>query len=209
MIIPLIDDAENASKNDIHRLLTIGGKIFIHTPKPFPKVKHDWMRLARTIAGPFDAKRTDIGFQWLENGATCILIGIRSVELTENHNAEKNAKERERIYRAGGHVSESFRVENRLMITRALGDIWGRHVGISSIPFYQIKPLDDAKFVVLASDGVWDYVSFEMVKDIVRDTLLSGIDEVATEVGRAVKARARASGGRSDNMAVVVLVLSR
>ena len=131
-----------------------------------------------------------------------------AIELTENHNAEKNAKERERIYRAGGHVSESFRVENRLMITRALGDIWGRHVGISSIPFYQIKPLDDAKFVVLASDGVWDYVSFEMVKDIVKDTLLSSIDEVATEVGRAVKVRAKASGGRSDNMAVVVLVLT-
>ena len=80
MIIPLIEEVEKASKNDVHRLLTIGGKIFIHTSKPFPKVKHDWMRLARTIAGPFEAKRADIGFQWLENGATCVLIGIRSVE---------------------------------------------------------------------------------------------------------------------------------
>ncbi len=80
MIIPLIEEVEKASKNYVHRLLTIGGKIFIHTSKPFPKVKHDWMRLARTIAGPFEAKRADIGFQWLENGATCVLIGIRSVE---------------------------------------------------------------------------------------------------------------------------------
>ena len=36
------------------------------------------MRLARTIVNPFNAS-TDIGFQWLENGATCILIGF-SVE---------------------------------------------------------------------------------------------------------------------------------
>ena len=131
-----------------------------------------------------------------------------AIELTENHNAEKNSNERERIRRAGGHVSGSYRVENRLMITRALGDIWGRHVGISSIPFYQVKTLDtDVKFVVLASDGVWDYVSFEMVKDIVRDSLSRNVEDLASEVGRAVKARAKASGGRSDNMAVVVLAI--
>ena len=65
----------------------------------------------------------------------------------------------------------------------------------------------DAKFVVLASDGVWDYVSFEMAKDIVRDSLSRNVEDVASEVGRAVKARAKASGGRSDNMAVVVLAI--
>ena len=121
-----------------------------------------------------------------------------AIELTENHNAEKmprNVSE----YTERGDTSVNFRVENRLMITRALGDIL-KDVGISSSP--SIKSLDDAKFVVLASDGVWDYVSLRY-KTLSEISLLSGIDEVATEVGRAVKARAR----QVVSLHVVVLVL--
>ena len=89
-----------------------------------------------------------------------------AIELTENHNAEKNAKERERIYRAGGHVSESFRVEQ--IDDHESWEIFGEDMSNCS---YSIKSSsDDAKFVVLAQTE-FGIVSFEMVKDIVRDTL--------------------------------------
>jgi serine/threonine protein phosphatase PrpC len=127
-----------------------------------------------------------------------------TIELSRDH-LGRDVEERKRIERAGGYVNEEGRVEGRLMITRALGDLWGRHVGISSIPFYQVFTTNSNwEFLIVASDGVWDYVSFEMAKEIVRANG-EGVEDDAMVLGRAVRARSRASGGRSDNMAIVVV----
>ena len=76
MVIPLIDEDDSKVEE---RLLTIGGRVFLHTSRKCQNKKRDCLRLARAIAGPFDAKDADTSFDWLESGAMCVLIEVRDV----------------------------------------------------------------------------------------------------------------------------------
>lgn len=64
-----------------------------------------------------------------------------------------------RIKQAGGFIVMN-RVGGVLAVTRAFGDFSIRNAGLISVPKIQkriLKPAD--KFVVIASDGVWDELS--------------------------------------------------
>ena len=71
-----------------------------------------------------------------------------------------------------------------LAMTRSLGDIVGKKIGVTSEPEifeYDIKIQD--KFIVIASDGVWEYLSNEEVVEIVSKYYMSGdVDSAIADV---------------------------
>lgn len=86
------------------------------------------------------------------------------------------SKERERIYRAGGHVTQYGddvpRVESYLAVSRALGDYsLDKHLIPPSPDIIQYPKQSNVSFVVLACDGVWDVMSNEDVAQFIRNKL--------------------------------------
>lgn len=84
-------------------------------------------------------------------------------------------KEEERIKLMGGNITDMSvpRVEGILAVSRALGDfdlaekgiIWTPHIRL--IPRYR----DEHRYLVMASDGLWDFVSDAEVLRIANETL--------------------------------------
>ena len=55
-----------------------------------------------------------------------------------------------------------------LAVSRSFGDIHLRQAGVSAVPDVRLRDIDPAdQFVILASDGVWDFVSNQEACDIV------------------------------------------
>jgi len=108
---------------------------------------------------------------------------VRSQPLTRDHTPAL-AGERERIAAKGGEVAPTFipgqgfagpprvwqqkQVSGGLCVTRAIGDSSLNSVGVTAQPEvvkHRLRPTD--KYVVLASDGCWDYVSNDRAAEIV------------------------------------------
>jgi len=100
-----------------------------------------------------------------------------AVALTVDHSLD-DPREKERVRRLGGEVEPMFipgvgyrgparlwktkQREGGLAVSRAFGDVSLRSAGVSAVPDVSVKSLDERdQFVILASDGVWDYVSNE------------------------------------------------
>jgi len=69
-----------------------------------------------------------------------------------------------------------------LAMTRSLGDIIAKKIGVISEPDifeYEIKQND--KFIVIASDGIWEYLTNEEVVNIISSYYINGDVESATE----------------------------
>ena len=67
-------------------------------------------------------------------------------------------KEEERIIRSGGKITKN-RVMGQLVLSRCLGDLYCKKYGVSNIPDISINKLErNIKYIVVASDGVWDVV---------------------------------------------------
>eukprot|EP00955_Chlamydomonas_euryale_P083991 363911-Chlamydomonas_euryale.AAC.1 len=55
-----------------------------------------------------------------------------------------------------------------LAMSRALGDVLAHQVGVSSEPEVSVTELDlTHKFIILASDGVWEFITSQEAVDIV------------------------------------------
>lgn len=57
-----------------------------------------------------------------------------------------------------------------LSISRSLGDILAHHIGVTSEP--KIKKINitaSDKFIAIATDGIWDFLEFEEVIEIIND----------------------------------------
>lgn len=97
----------------------------------------------------------------------------RAIELSWDHKPTRS-EERERIEKKGGKIEKLFYNGEHfgpyrvwadeegpgIAMTRTLGDLKGKEIGLISEPEIQhieLKPGD--KFIVIASDGVWDVMS--------------------------------------------------
>jgi len=106
-----------------------------------------------------------------------------AIDLTSDHKPT-NTEEKARILRSNGRVERlvdemgqpmgPYRVWLQyawipgLAMSRALGDVLAHQVGVTSEPDHsivEIQPQD--KFIVLASDGVWEFISSKEAVDIV------------------------------------------
>lgn len=96
-------------------------------------------------------------------------VGDTRAVLCKNGTAERLSKDHkatdpqeiDRVRGAGGSIMDG-RVAGGLAITRALGDHAYKSFGVTCSPYvvrHVLRPFD--KFLVMASDGVWDVVTDE------------------------------------------------
>ena len=149
---------------------------------------------------------------YVANAGDCRAVLCRDYDgsvharLSEDHCAETNAAERERVVAAGGRLERrggAWRVgAPGLAVTRALGDADARGDGVTCDPEVSVTRLtpDDA-YVVLACDGLWDVVSDAEAVAMIRDTVKEP-SMCAKRLGS--EAMTRMSG---DNITVVVAFL--
>ena len=91
--------------------------------------------------------------------------------------------EMQRIIKSGGEVSQyeedgiksgPYRVWKKnemypgIAMSRSIGDLIATTLGVIPEPVFIEKEIDDkTKFIILASDGVWEFLDNKMVKEIV------------------------------------------
>lgn len=113
-----------------------------------------------------------------------LAIGENITELTTEHRVT-NQEELERIQESGGIIRGPyvFTEYRGLKVTRSLGDSFHKKVGVIATPStgkYKIKHSD--KYLILGTDGLFDYVSNEKVAEICKgeeDKILERLKEEA------------------------------
>ena len=108
-----------------------------------------------------------------------------SKNLSSDHKPE-NENEKERILKSGGRI-EAYKDENGeyygpkrvwlkkenvpgLAMSRSFGDFAAHSVGVIAEPeILEYSILEEDKFIILASDGIWEFISSEECVDIVKE----------------------------------------
>ena len=103
--------------------------------------------------------------------------------------------------------------EDRLAVTRALGDFNMKFHGVSAEPTVTTvdPPAEDViRAIVLASDGLWDAMQYAEVGAVVRDPAVLGNAEAATAalMAAALAANDKHFGDNADNITAVVVYMS-
>ncbi|CAN8071665.1 unnamed protein product [Agarophyton chilense] len=126
--------------------------------------------------------------------------GGRAVRLSEDHRPVDKL-ERKRIEKAGGFVAWA-RVNGVLNVSRAFGDHCMKSVVVST-PSITETVLDSAdEFMVLACDGLWDFVQEKSVISMAHDAFEQGMD---SDKVASVLVKEALRSGSTDNVSVMVL----
>ncbi|CAF3618591.1 unnamed protein product [Rotaria sp. Silwood1] len=100
----------------------------------------------------------------------------RAIEMSFDHKPE-DPKERGRIEKAGYKVTSDGRVSGGLNLSRAIGDhaykknssLSAEEQAITALPDIRTLTLDDQdEFMIIACDGIWNFMSSQDVIDFVR-----------------------------------------
>lgn len=127
------------------------------------------------------------------------------IDLSVDHTARR-ADERARVEAAGGSVSATGRVNGKLAVSRALGDIpfkAGKPLVTAEPEVRELRVSSDLQFVVVASDGLWDVYSGDGLLRAVRALLSAGTPHA--QLARNLCERALEMGSQ-DNVSVCVLL---
>ena len=93
-----------------------------------------------------------------------------------------------------------------LNMSRSLGDLIGKQAGVISLPHAQVELLTPTdRVLVLASDGLWDFVSNEDVAAVALST--ADCWEAAAALARLTRARWLVRTGGADDTTVVIVRL--
>lgn len=150
---------------------------------------------------------------------------LTAAPLTVDHNPDV-LKEKERIMMSGGYVSPppepglSARVwldkectQIGLAMARSIGDYAAKRVGVTPEPEVTDRPIGASdKFIVLASDGVWEFLSNDDVVTLVHSVLRKGGPSAAVSACESLIARAANKwqaneGDYRDDITAIVLSL--
>ena len=72
-------------------------------------------------------------------------------------------EEAERIIKDGGKITKN-RVQGQLVLSRSLGDLYVKKYGVINLPDISTNTIDyNIKYVIIASDGIWDVVDEKTV----------------------------------------------
>ncbi|CAG9831926.1 unnamed protein product [Diabrotica balteata] len=113
----------------------------------------------------------------------------KAIDMSFDHKPE-DAPERERIVKAGGNVTGDGRVNGGLNLSRAIGDhaykqnkdLSDKEQMITALPDVKtltINPVED-EFLVLACDGIWNFMSSQEVVDFIRPRILESKSKLST-----------------------------
>ena len=110
----------------------------------------------------------------------CYLIKKNSVlKISKDHKCNDKS-EVDRIKKSGGMVFNG-RVFGTLMLTRSIGDREMKDYGVCSTPFVNIiKIMDNFKFIIIASDGIWDVINDDELFNISKLNL--NCDEMSKKI---------------------------
>ncbi len=118
----------------------------------------------------------------------CVLCrGGKTVEMSFDHKPE-DEEESTRITKAGGRVTMDGRVNGGLNLSRAIGDhayktnkdLKPEEQMISAMPDVRKVTLqEDDEFMVLACDGIWNFMSSEEVVEFVRKRIAEKKDNLS------------------------------
>ena len=113
----------------------------------------------------------------------CIMITDKEVIPLSIDQKPNTEGEMQRIVKLGGEVSQyeedgvksgPYRVWKKnemypgIAMSRSIGDLIATTLGVIPEPEYIEKEIDErTKFIILASDGVWEFLDNKMVRDIV------------------------------------------
>ena len=98
--------------------------------------------------------------------------------------------------------------EPGLAMTRSLGDKIAHNIGVSDEPEFKTFPYDGTeKFIILASDGLWEYVSGDQCISIVKPLYEEGLDsqEAALALTKEAFRRWKRKEVAIDDITVVVI----
>ena len=128
----------------------------------------------------------------------CIIINKNGIMRLSKDDRIDDPSEKERIMKEGG-VIYNGRIYGILMLSRCFGD-WGiKNYGVSCEPHIaKIEINDDDLFLVMATDGVWDFMKDEEFKVIMEG------DHNALDVGKDIIIESMRKGS-SDNISCFVI----
>ena len=122
----------------------------------------------------------------------------KAVQMTEDHNC-KNELEVNEIKKRGAYVFNG-RVFGALCLTRTFGDTDFKEFGVICEPFINKISINNIKYIVIASDGVWDFVDDKQLFKIGSQLKKENSEEFCNNlVEYALK------GGSRDNISCIVL----
>lgn len=134
-----------------------------------------------------------------------------AVDLSQDHKPDRN-DETKRINDLGGRVIHwgRWRVEGVLAVSRSIGDAKLKPYVTAEPELVEHEILDDDMFLVVASDGVWDTMSSDLVAKFVLVNTCKIVDKrlqvdgkLLRWIARQVSKRARENGS-SDNISCIV-----
>lgn len=117
--------------------------------------------------------------------------------MTVDHRPSEQS-EIDRVKAAGGKIFNG-RLCGSLAITRAMGDHQFKNDGLSATPSvnkYALRPFD--KYLLVASDGIWDFISEDLVASHCKDDLTT--KQIAKNI---IKAAIDSMG--QDNISIIVV----
>ena len=98
----------------------------------------------------------------------------------------------------GGKITKN-RVMGQLILTRTLGDLYVKQFGVINTPDISVTDIGDGiKYVIIASDGVWDVIDLKTLVDM---------SKAGKSVGEFCKDIVKLSveKGTKDNVSCIVI----
>ena len=128
----------------------------------------------------------------------CIIINKKGIMRLSKDDRVEDPNEKERIIKEGGFIYNG-RIHGILMLSRCFGD-WGiKNYGVSCEPHIaKIEINDDDLCLVIASDGVWDFMKDEEFK-VLMDTKMNSLDICKDIITESL------NKGSSDNISCFVI----
>ncbi|XP_023948382.1 uncharacterized protein LOC112053240 [Bicyclus anynana] len=142
----------------------------------------------------------------------------KAIDMSVDHKPEDTA-ELERITKAGGKVSNDGRINGGLNLSRAIGDhsykqnkeLTATEQMITALPdvtTLQIEPKKD-QFMVLACDGIWNFMSSQDVCDFILPRLAEGrerLSQICEEMfDHCLAPSTMGDGTGCDNMTAIIV----
>lgn len=142
----------------------------------------------------------------------------KAVEMSFDHKPEDDI-ERERVEKAGGVVTKDGRINNGLNLSRAIGDhtykqnkeLTLSEQMITSLPDVLTLDIDAAKdkFMVLACDGIWNFMSSQEVCDYIQERIeakYSKLSQICEELFmHCLAPNTEGDGTGCDNMTCIIV----
>ena len=143
-----------------------------------------------------------------------IMMKDRLVNALSDDHKPYNEKEKERIEKAGGYVSDR-RVNSDLAVSRALGDFGyklstalpAEKQQVTAFPDIKIVKIDGTEqFVLLACDGIWDVQTNAQAGDFMKKAIVEKYKEDPPEIVTEKILDHALDKGSRDNMTALVII---